>query len=248
LAYRGSFKDYLREGDWTFWRPDGIKRMAGVFLNDQRHGLFSMYGLGGELISKANWSRGRLHGEQERFFKSGKCKSILTWVAGQQTGPASIYRELPDTDAEREPGSPVPMRRSLQEEGAYANGRKTGVWVEYHANGKVRATGPCTADERNGLWRFYTQDGSDEARGDYKDDEQSGQWEGYYPTGGKKFDGGFVAGVAQGAWTRWWPSGQKKAQGSILDGKWHGKWLAWDKDGRPDAELSGTYTRGTKDL
>ncbi|MEO2162993.1 MAG: hypothetical protein ABGY29_10765, partial [bacterium] len=167
LAYRGTFKDYLREGSWTFWRPDGTKRMAGVFQNDQRHGLFSMYGLEGALISRANWSKGLLHGQQERFFMSGKSKSVLTWVAGQQTGPATFYREAPDQKAEREPGAPVPMRRSLFEEGAYSNGRKTGIWMEHHPNGQVKATGAYLDDERNGLWRFYTTDGSDEARGEY---------------------------------------------------------------------------------
>jgi len=205
-----------------------------------------MFGGDGHLVSKDHWAKGVLHGEQERYFESGKIKSTMTWAAGQQTGPATIYREIPDSKAKAQPGEKVPMIRSLFEQGAHENGRRTGVWSEFYPNGKVKTKGPYVNGKREGLWNFYLADGGDEASGRYLADEQSGHWVGYHPGGGKKFEGEFLVGVAQGAWTRWWPSGQKKAQGSILDGKWHGEWKAWDKDGRVDAKLTGTYSQGTK--
>ena len=86
-----------------------------------------------------------------------------------------------------------------QLEGSYKDGKRDGLWTEWHENGQK--------------WQ----------EGTYKDGEVDGKGTSWYENGQKKEEATYKDGMPDGLWTYWYENGQKWYEATWKDGKQIGK-------------------------
>lgn len=62
----------------------------------------------------------------------------------------------------------------------YKDGKKDGLWEEYHYNGNISNKGYYKDGERDGYWEFYWPNGRLSYKGYIKDGKQHGYCEEYF--------------------------------------------------------------------
>lgn len=97
---------------------------------------------------------------------------------------------------------------AVKVEERWAEGKRTGRYVEYHRNGKVAREGSYLEDDRVGPWTLRYEDGSLEERSS------------------------FVRNVPDGPFTAWQRNGQKRTEGRHCLGAQCGTWVTYDEAGR----------------
>jgi hypothetical protein len=70
----------------------------------------------------------------------------------------------------------------------------------------------------------------------------------YYANGQVRSEASYVAGRMEGKSTRYYADGKKLAEGSYRAGRMDGEWTFWKPDGAVDAERSGLYVDGGRQL
>ena len=102
-------------------------------------------------------------------------------------------------------------------EGAYRDGKKTGVWTAWWDNGKKQSQGPYVAGDRSGTWAYFDEKGRQTSQGELR---TIGNVE-------KK----------QGRWTYWHANGTKSQEGTFREGRKDGAWKSFDEKGRQVSAL-----------
>ena len=57
-----SYKEGLRDGNFTFWRENKIPLLSGEYREGERHGIFIAYGRAGEMIYEKEYEHDKLNG------------------------------------------------------------------------------------------------------------------------------------------------------------------------------------------
>jgi antitoxin component YwqK of YwqJK toxin-antitoxin module len=135
--YTGQNSNYLKEGTWTYYAPDGkithTDNYKAGLLNGERN-VF----LGKILIAKENFSNGKPDGTQRYFYKSGNLKSMFFFTSGNADS-ARFWNEGSEmyVRAETYVNKEITAIRYYNYLGClhsteyYENGKKTGVWKTY---------------------------------------------------------------------------------------------------------------------
>ena len=63
--------------------------------------------------------------------------------------------------------------------GQTQDGKKTGVWKCFYADGKVQTEGPYANDHKQGAWKLYHTNGQLAGEGNYAQDQEKGKWKFY---------------------------------------------------------------------
>jgi GH24 family phage-related lysozyme (muramidase)/antitoxin component YwqK of YwqJK toxin-antitoxin module len=101
-----------------------------------------------------------------------------------------IPRKLSDEDSRySEWNNKQPMVDGIKINQYDIDGRKQGIWYEYHDNGELFLKGNYINGEKEGHWEFYYDNGKLHSKGPYKDDLKDGIWEEYYINGNLEFKG-----------------------------------------------------------
>ena len=61
--------------------------------------------------------------------------------------------------------------------GKFENGKKDGLWVNYHENGQLRSKGNWKNGKKDSLWEWYFENGQLWEKANFKDGELEGIWE-----------------------------------------------------------------------
>jgi len=64
--------------------------------------------------------------------------------------------------------------------GEFKDGKRDGLWEEYHANGTISDKGYYKDGKRYGYWEYYHSNGWLWMKRNYKDDNPHGYWEVYW--------------------------------------------------------------------
>jgi antitoxin component YwqK of YwqJK toxin-antitoxin module len=151
------FKGGQRDGNFTFWRENGIPLSKGEYRKDLRHGRFTVYGGAGELVLEKTYANGKLNGpcnfyyrysndEVERFFEELEEQDLEIGELKAQSklryscefvddAPSGVYHEYFYEGEEANSTSPL-----LRERGNFdANGSLYGDQVRYFPKVKTLA-------------------------------------------------------------------------------------------------------------
>jgi antitoxin component YwqK of YwqJK toxin-antitoxin module len=90
LRTEAMFVDGLRDGKWTYRRPDGSVAQTTEFSKDQTHGKQVEYAENGALHAERSFEQGALHGPSTIHLADGSLR-IEEWNHGERVS----VREVP---------------------------------------------------------------------------------------------------------------------------------------------------------
>ena len=135
----------------------------------------------------------------------------------------------------------------LKSEGYYLNGVTSGLWTNYHKNGKIQATGNTSNNLLTGTWRFYSETGNLIAKGGYLEGRKNGSWYYYDVNDSTKVrnSGEYANGIRIGAWTIYfdkkWNETDEPSQYAFY------RKITFDNSGKPTADkVCDFYISGAK--
>ena len=138
------FKDYYHFIDYDSL---GVRLKKGVSLDknsDVFEGEVIYYEEGAFVSERVLYRNGAPYGAHKIYYKSGKLKSLKSYVFGVLTGPSKSYYES----------------GALLETGAYSDNTRNGEWKVYYPNRKLKEQGMYRNDVRVGVWKVYYYNGT----------------------------------------------------------------------------------------
>ena len=102
-------------------------------------------------------------------------------------------------------------------EGSYKDGKKDGLWTDYHENGQKKSEGNHKDGKLDGLWTNW-----------YENEQKSSEIT--YKNGKQYIIRTYKDGKREGLWTWWYANGQKFYEDIYKDGELIES-KKWDRDG-----------------
>jgi len=207
VAYTIDFKNGRRDGDIIYYdSATGKVTMKGQYLSGFRRDKWLFY------YPETGKSRGyqiynfsgRLNGESEEYFASGKVKERVEFLNGDMVRSRTLYYE---------DGS-VAVKETFPGTRGYSV-----LQFFDSATHKVMTKGEQQQGDRTGIWYYYIP-GTDTLKHKvpYKDGMVHGQWVSYYANGTKNVEGQFNNGMRADKLTLYYKeTGKKWAQVSYAD-------------------------------
>ena len=255
----GTYEKGMFEGLWLNYYDSGAVSDSSYYEHGRLSGKSSVYHENGQLMRSGNFKRDRQDGVWQEFYENGQKRTEGSYEAGDQKGVWHFWnqngkplQELEYLGAERfkiinvfdenenlivENGKGVYKSNyednTLHITGTVENGFKTGVWKEYHTNGKLKEEGVYENEEFKIIDR-WSLDGETQivdGNGDYK---------AYYEGTTHLFEEGKVKnGLREGPWITYYPESNGVYQ--VIDykqGKKDGEIVVYYENGL-------TYTKGS---
>ena len=116
-------------------------------------------------------------------------------------------------------------------EGPVVNGKRHGIWTEWHRNGKRSETGTYVRGIKDGNWMYWRDNGQVSAEMKYERGVLLSA-NSYRPDGtvGSHIRNG------SGKWMTWYKNGKKERECEYVNGKLSGKLIMWYENGRKSSE------------
>jgi len=234
--------DSLAHGKWKWFYDDDLLHMEGVFKHGLKDGYFKEYDRDGNLTVATKYVDGEKEEMAEELMKlevrtdyypNGRVKVVGTY--NKDGLPEGVRREYND-EGKVEKAYIFRYGRIIAE-GIFTDaGEKEGHWKEYFPDGKLKATGRYTKDNKNGLWKFYFNSGQLEQVGAYKNGSPDSTWRWYFSNGKLMREEFFYNGLSDGLMTEYNFGGKVITQGDYIEGKREGKWFYDAGDNRDEGE------------
>lgn len=138
------FKDYYH---FTDYDSLGVRLKRGVSLKkdaDVFEGEVIYYEDGAFVSERVLYRNGAPYGAHKIYYKSGKLKSLKSYVFGVLKGHSKTYYES----------------GALMEAGAYSENERNGEWKVYYPNRKLKEQGLYSNGVRVGVWKVYYYNGT----------------------------------------------------------------------------------------
>lgn len=239
----------LRQGPWKEFYPNGKVKWEGVFLDDQRQGLFKEYDAQGSLKDLVKYDAGIVDAKAQEaqmldikktYHANGKVATMGSYSrSGKKEG---LFREF-NTDGEAASASIYAGDQLVSQGSVNDVGALEGPWTEFYATGEKRAEGTYKGGRKDGDWSFLHRNGSVEQKGKYLNGLPQGTWQWFYEDGKKHREELYRKGKEDGASAEFDEEGEVIVQGEYIDGRKEGKW--YYKVG--DHKEEGAYKDGMKD-
>jgi len=125
----------------------------------------------------------------------------------------------------------------IVEEGDYINNKKTGKWLFYHANDKVKHILTYTDNRPDGYAIFYYQNGKKREEGIWKNNKWVGDYKYYYKNGNIRNEWKYNSnGQRTGFQKYYFENGQLMIEGEWVNGKEAGIITEYHQDGSVKSE------------
>jgi antitoxin component YwqK of YwqJK toxin-antitoxin module len=118
------------------------------------------------------------------------------------------------------------------------DGKREGLWEEFHENGQSSAIQNYKDGEWDGLWECFYENGQLEKRGNLKDGKREGLWEEFHENGQLKCRESYIDGVAEGFHEEFYENGQLEIRGNLKDGKQNGLIEQFYENGQIKAKVN----------
>jgi hypothetical protein len=89
----GTWKNDLRDGEWTYWNENGSKRKSGPFVAGKPNGVWTVWGDDGKERKEGELRDGKRVGVWRSFDSEGK--EIAVTDAGQPADAGPISKGVP---------------------------------------------------------------------------------------------------------------------------------------------------------
>jgi antitoxin component YwqK of YwqJK toxin-antitoxin module len=237
--------NYVNQGSYKAFDPDGAVMMTGEFLNGRQNGkwmqkfakddghLFSPDGdaeFTGPFTSEATFLDGQLHGQWT--IKDASGQNIIEW--------------------------------------SFENGVRNGIWTWWHNNGKKRLEATYRSGQLNGDVQEWDNEEKLVSKNTYIDGKLLVKVTGWYTIGQKHYEGYYLksddmpettydwwksmvntgatpnptADLKHGSWVSWYRNGAKQTEAQYDHDARIGKFKWWYENGQPEAE--GDYEAGKR--
>lgn len=235
--------DSLANGKWKwFYEEEEQLRMEGTFKHGLKNGYFKEYDKEGNLLTATKWVDGeKLEMAEELmkldvrtdYYPNGVVKVVGTY--NKDGIPEGVRREYDDKGKVEK--AYIFRHGIIIGEGIFTDaGQKEGNWKEFYPDGKLKATGSYTKDERKGLWKFYFTTGQLEQVGAYLNGHPDSTWRWFHSNGQLMREEFFYEGLSDGMMTEYNARGKIIIQGDNIEGKREGKWFYDEGDNRDEGE------------
>ncbi|MFY0631688.1 MAG: toxin-antitoxin system YwqK family antitoxin [Flavobacteriaceae bacterium] len=183
LKNKKSYKKFTPEGIlYEYFDQDSIKIIKhkktlklierGYFSNGEKTGLWEKYYFNGNKAYEKNYHNGYRKGAWKEYFESGKLKEKYFFNNDHRLeGHYSMHYDNGN-----------PKTRGNYDE----KGRKSGKWIEYNSEGKIRKSALYKLGELDGVYKDYYHDGKLKSKGKYYGGTKIGTWFYYYSDGSLK--------------------------------------------------------------
>lgn len=171
LLYKGSFKDNIPDGEFTYYDSTGkVKAVTkfteqgskayailyekgkkiseGLYINEKKHGNWKYYKNDTVVIAEELYKNGVPDGTWKTYYDNGTLLEEVIYINGVKEGPwlQYFYDGLLKTKA------------------TYKNGKLEGLATFYHPNGRVFISGPYVNNLKDGIWMHMNDKGVAEKR------------------------------------------------------------------------------------
>ncbi len=248
--------DYVNDGAFTLFAPDGKRLGGGNFVLGKRNGLWTKWMYREEspllqeaiyapyqepFLSEASFVEGQIEGlwtiydrnkqkVSEWSFLAGAPHGIWTWYYpnGQKLRELTYVNGIPD-------GKVTQWNQAGIANGSeqYVGGRLRKFEVAWYGPGRKHWEGWYLYGKENTKTTYDWWLGQAStivvsvAGGKVRD----GKWTWWFPNGQKESEGAFAGGAKIGPWTWWHPNGQKWTHGDYVLDQQSGKWTWWNPEG-----------------
>lgn len=123
--------------------------------------------------------------------------------------------------------------------GKHTDGRASGRWLHYHANGRTAMSGEAADLASKQTWAAWDERGVKFL--------ESNMEQGKIVIHGRNLSwpNDWHSALRGGSFSQWWPNGRLKAKGEFRKNLREGAWTFWDESGRKTA--AGEYRRGLRE-
>ena len=125
------------------YNREGKKRAEGLFVNQKKDSLWTIFDARGRIVGKDNYKMGQLHGNSIRFYPDGDTSQVLHWKNGTKDG---IYKQFFENN-------------EVKLIGYYVEGNLDGPLTIFYPNGFKKLEGEYENNLRDGKWVHYDEHG-----------------------------------------------------------------------------------------
>ncbi|MFN4299044.1 MAG: toxin-antitoxin system YwqK family antitoxin [Thermaurantimonas sp.] len=178
-------------GLWQFYYPDGSLYSKGEFLNDLKEGIWEYYFPDGSIQEIGEYKRDLLNGKWLTYCINGKILKEVYFINGKEDG---VLREF-DCDG------------NLIKEAYYEEGLLNGSW--FLSINNFTEKGLYINDLKSGKWLTFYNDDKIKSEIFYENGLLNGSYTVYYPNGKKMISGYYILGKREGIWSFYDQNGNK---------------------------------------
>ncbi|NVO18574.1 MAG: toxin-antitoxin system YwqK family antitoxin [Bacteroidetes bacterium] len=261
-----NFVDDVKQGNTTYYYPDGKVRMYVPFENGLEQGISKEYAKDGTVITYIEYKKGFMvsrerinrkdrnglkQGRWKFFFDSGLVKLDGVYKDDKRNGYFKEYDENGQLLTVKKYQNDVEVLEAPEL-------ASLSVKTDYYPTGQVKTVASYNGDEPEGVRREYAVDGKiiagyifhqGKMTGEGIVDEEGtkdGPWKEYYEDGSVRSVGTYDKGNRVGEWKFYYPNGKLEEQGKYnKKGKTDGTWDWYYEDGTLQREQS--FINGLED-
>lgn len=262
----GNRKNNALDSTWKFYNEKGIKTSEINYKGGKKNGVHRIYNEKGILISEENYVNNIKQGKARYYYETGEVKREQEFDNNIETGTAYEFGK----DGRLITIEEFRGGRSLTSEEINRydeNGNKTGKWVEYYPDKKIKKEENYKAGKKDGVSKEYDQSGNLKTLEQFIDGQQNDSIQEfvfidirteYHENGTPKLVGGYANNKKQGIFREYDADSGKiinsfiydqdvKLSEGIIDnyGIYKGKWKIYYKTGELKEE--GEYVEGIKE-
>lgn len=266
LKTEGNRKEFLLDSVWKFYRTDSTLERSITYRSDLKEGIEQIFDEKGQLTESYTWKNNIRDGEYLLMYPGGtQVWKRSTFVNNKEEGKAFEYEKdgrIITLLTYRNGFIYIADKINRYD----AAGHKTGNWIEYWSEGRMKEEGNWTEGKRNGVFRFYKRTGDIDKIEEYANGVLVTGTDGtmvleirkeYDDNGNLKMVGSYRDGQRQGTFREYGPGGEQlmsyfyesdiKTGEGLVDslGMRQGPWKLFYGTGELRAE--GGYINGKKD-
>ena len=157
----GEFKRYYTNGrlqsvmifsnqgttaDAKIYHPNGFFAAQGVYVNQQKEGLWQFYSAvaNGYLLNKESYLNNIRNGESVKFYHDGTVAEVMNYINDVASGEWIKYY----------PNGNISLKTTL------IDGKIDGKFEAWFEDGQTQLSGAYKQDRREGKWLIYERDGT----------------------------------------------------------------------------------------
>jgi len=248
LRMRGVLRQNSNYGRWEYFYENGNKSMEGLINGQNKEGEWKIYYEGGKLKEQGEYLANKRSGLWMTYFEDGSKRGETQYVDDhgrhleyyhsgkvQGEGPRAGSRNVGHWRFYAEDGT-------LQSEGDFTVGKRSGVWTYYYPSGKVQSVGTFESDSETGKWTYYFEDGTVSSAGEFVGGKKEGYWSTSNTDGSLKSEITYVDGA--GEYREYYPGHKLKVKGQMLKGKNDGHWEYYATTGKLEGECDFVEGKG----
>jgi len=207
-----------RSGSWTWYNEKLKIKEKADYSNGKLEGENTIFYPNGQVSHKAFYKEGDLEGEYLYYNEKGALNQRKQFSGGLLTDTGTFYFEV---------GEVIPEYLFF-----YKEGKPQGSGSEFYANGELYNSMSFKEGERHGTERLYHKNGKIYKVYEYIEGSLEGPYKAYYPSGMRAEIGTYLEGELSGPYRTFYPDETLKSEMTYDEGLLDGSYTYYDYDGK----------------